>query len=146
MSGNSKRRQPASRGNEGRSARGTYEVGYGKPPKEHQFKPGRSGNRKGRPKGAKSEDTIVREVMSRRVGLSLGGKPRKVPLLEAVWTKIADDALKGNAKAQTLITNRARALDTSEPEAAALSLDDEKVLQSYRRQVEADLCDEGKTK
>jgi hypothetical protein len=27
-----------------------YEVGYGNPPKEHRFKPGQSGNRKGRPR------------------------------------------------------------------------------------------------
>jgi len=84
--------------------------------------------------------------MNRKVALSLGGNVRKVSLLEAVWTKIADDALKGNAKAQTLITNRARALDTIEPEGTAPSPDDEKVLQSYRRQVEADLRDNGKTK
>ena len=128
-----------------KDADGAYEVGYGKPPKKHQFTPGHSGNPKGRPKGAKSEDTIVRDVINRKVGLTLGGKARNVPLLEAVWTKIADDALKGNAKAQTLITNRARALDTTEPE-NALSPDDEKVLQSYRRQVEADLRDKGKTK
>lgn len=130
---------------DGERTKGDYRVGYGRPPKEHQFKPGRSGNPRGRPNGAKSEDTIVRTVINRRVGLSLGGKARSVPLLEAVWTKIADDALKGNAKAQSLITNRARALDTTEPE-GALSSDDEKVLQSYRRQVEADLRDNGKTK
>jgi Family of unknown function (DUF5681) len=30
-----------------------YDVGYGKPPKTTQFQPGQSGNRRGRPKGAK---------------------------------------------------------------------------------------------
>jgi uncharacterized protein DUF5681 len=140
-----KTNRSASTSSDGRHSGDDYKVGYGKPPKEHQFKPGRSGNPRGRPKGTKSEDTIVRAVINRRVGLTLGGKARNVPLLEAVWTKIADDALKGNAKAQTLITNRARTLDTAEPD-SALSPDDEKVLQSYRRQVEADLRDKGKTK
>ena len=31
-----------------------YEVGYGKPPKSTQFKPGRSGNPKGRTKGSRN--------------------------------------------------------------------------------------------
>ena len=31
-----------------------YEVGYGKPPKSSRFKKGKSGNPKGRPKGAKN--------------------------------------------------------------------------------------------
>ena len=31
-----------------------YEVGYGKPPKSRQWKPGQSGNPKGRPKGARN--------------------------------------------------------------------------------------------
>lgn len=31
-----------------------YEIGYGKPPKEYQFKKGQSGNKKGRPKNSKN--------------------------------------------------------------------------------------------
>ena len=34
----------------GKRPPGDYEVGYGKPPKKHQFKPGQSGNRQGRKK------------------------------------------------------------------------------------------------
>ena len=45
-----------------KKAAGAGEVGYGKPPKAHQFKPGQSGNPKGRPRGAKSEATILREI------------------------------------------------------------------------------------
>ena len=33
---------------------GLYDVGYGKPPVEHQFKPGESGNVNGRPKGSRN--------------------------------------------------------------------------------------------
>jgi len=32
-----------------------YETGYGKPPKAHQWKPGESGNPKGRPKGSRNK-------------------------------------------------------------------------------------------
>lgn len=38
------------------------EIGPGKPPVEHQFKPGESGNPNGRPVGSKNLATIVREL------------------------------------------------------------------------------------
>lgn len=39
-----------------------YEVGYGKPPKKHQFKPGYSGNKKGRPKGSLNVFTEIEKM------------------------------------------------------------------------------------
>jgi len=35
-----------------------YEVGYAKPPKAHQWKPGESGNPLGRPKGSRNKPTL----------------------------------------------------------------------------------------
>jgi hypothetical protein len=52
-------------------------VGYRRPPKEHQFKPGRSGNPRGRPKGSKNEATIWRDVLSKRIPIREGGKTRR---------------------------------------------------------------------
>ena len=39
----------------------TYPIGYKKPPRDTQFKPGQSGNFKGRPKGAKNFATVDRK-------------------------------------------------------------------------------------
>jgi len=36
-----------------------YEVGYGKPPKQTRFAAGKSGNPKGRPKGAKNKRPLL---------------------------------------------------------------------------------------
>lgn len=42
-------------------------VGKGKPPKEHQWKPGQSGNIGGRPKGSKNLKTIFRQIAEMEV-------------------------------------------------------------------------------
>jgi hypothetical protein len=47
------------------------EVGYRKPPKKHRFKKGISGNPSGRRQGAKNFDTILAEILRRRITLTL---------------------------------------------------------------------------
>ena len=51
-----------------------YEVGYGKPPKSGQFKPGQSGNPKGRPKGAKNFKTELATVLANMIYRLLPGE------------------------------------------------------------------------
>ena len=55
-----------------------YEVGYGKPPKSGQFKPGQSGNKKGRPKGRKNFETEFLEELYEKVPIKENGKETKV--------------------------------------------------------------------
>ena len=38
------------------------DVGPGRPPLEHQWRPGQSGNPRGRPRGSKSLKTLIREL------------------------------------------------------------------------------------
>ena len=112
-----------------KSAPANDEVGYGRPPKEHQFKPGQSGNPKGRPKGSKNEATYFRETVEMEVAMRVGGEMRKVPYMRAMWMKVADEALKGNPKAITLIVNRYRLLKSTVPEDAAVDQDDQQILE-----------------
>ena len=42
----------------------SYDVGFAKTPMHSRYKPGQSGNPKGRPRGSKNKDTILREVLS----------------------------------------------------------------------------------
>lgn len=95
-------------------------VGYGRPPRQHQFKPGKSGNPKGRPKGSKNAQTILREIMTRRIPARVGGKTVRMTVCEAIFTKITEDALKGDPKSASFLINR---FDMNEPEAAVQALE-----------------------
>jgi|GEM_PF-2480946 len=71
------------------------EVGYGKPPKKHRFKPGQSGNPKGRPKIYKSPISVLKEPIAMRID----GKTREVSSFEAAFRKTAHKALEGRLSA-----------------------------------------------
>ena len=77
-----------------------YEVGYKKPPKHTQFPKGKSGNPKGRPKGAKSPTGL--EVFDQMVTVIQNGKPKKITAIDAVFTQLLMDAMKGDPKARKL--------------------------------------------
>lgn len=57
---------------------GNYKVGYKNPPLHTQFKPGQSGNRKGRPKGSKNLKTDLREELAERVEIKEGDRTKTI--------------------------------------------------------------------
>jgi hypothetical protein len=77
-----------------------YEVGYGRPPRQTQFRKGQSGNPNGRPKGSKNLKTIVEEVFNSRIQVRQGGKVRTMTKMEAIVEKMFEGALKGDSKAR----------------------------------------------
>jgi hypothetical protein len=84
---------------------GPQAIGYASPPQAYQFKPGQSGDTRGRPKGSKSEATILREILNEKVDIGRGGKKR-VTVLEAMLRGFAEKGLKGDIKSAGLVLNR----------------------------------------
>jgi hypothetical protein len=76
-----------------------YEIGYGRPPREHQFQKGRSGNSKGRLKGALSIKNMILRRLLTRVNVRENGKSSRISTLEALVVKALNDALQGRPKA-----------------------------------------------
>ncbi|MEQ9112481.1 MAG: DUF5681 domain-containing protein [Rhodospirillaceae bacterium] len=76
-----------------------YEVGYRKPPKEHQFKPGQSGNLKGR--GRKKPQGFVEylvDMLSENKTVKIDGEVRKEKVLKLLARSMLNKALNGDYK------------------------------------------------
>jgi hypothetical protein len=71
---------------------------YQRPPRKGQFKPGQSGNPRGRPKGSKNIRTYVSEHLNKKISIIEGGKTRKVPRAEAIAIQLATRPAKASLK------------------------------------------------
>jgi hypothetical protein len=76
-----------------------YAVGYKKPPIHSRFKPGQSGNPKGKPKRAKSLNTLVRDNLTQKVPVRTASGEKKISRIEALLRKAVEQAMKGNPRA-----------------------------------------------
>ena len=111
-----------------------YAVGYGKPPIGSRFKPGQTGNARGRPKGHKNLKTLIRQAMTARISVQEGSSNRQVSKIEGVVLRQLQNALKGNDRSAMAVIRMALQLgfldDVADgPQAEdALSPTDERIL------------------
>lgn len=110
--------------------------GFCVPPKEHQYQKGQSGNPRGRPRGARNRNTIVREQMNRKITLtSPDGNSRRISTKEGIIAKQTNKALQGDLNSAKWIMELSDVAD-AEYEAISvareqLSRDDKLILQQY---------------
>lgn len=92
-------------------ARLGYEVGYAKPPTDTRFKPGQSGNPRGRPKGSKNKrpglheerlKDIILDEAYRGITVREGARNVTMTMAQAVVRSMSVNAAKGQHRAQRL--------------------------------------------
>lgn len=76
-----------------------YDVGYGKPPRSTRFKPGQSGNPRGRPPKNKDIQTIIKDTLFSPMTIRENGRARSLPKIEVFMMLIMKEALQGDAAA-----------------------------------------------
>lgn len=109
-------------------------VGYGRPPEATRFKPGQSGNPRGRPKGVRNFITDLREELSEKIRICESGKELRVSKQRAVIKSLVAAALKGDVRAtSTLVSLCARAFVDEDKAAPSdeLSETDAMILNSF---------------
>ena len=103
-----------------------YEIGYGKPPKHTRFKKGQSGNQKGRPKGAKSFSTDLREELNEKVPVRENGKVKVLSKQRAILKAQVSKAMAGDTRAaQSVVSMVAAYLNDDAETAFGTPLQDE---------------------
>jgi len=96
------------------------EVGYGKPPAEHRFVAGQSGNPTGRPKAPRNraDRSAFDVILEKRLTIVIDGQRREVPVEEALVHAQLQKAFAGDARAEgevmKMIMRRDEAVGRSE--------------------------------
>lgn len=113
-----------------------YEVGYSRPPRQHQFKTGQSGNPRGRPKGVPSEIDMLTALLNKKIPVQERGRIRQVPVLEVAYRRVIQNAMQGDLKAMNFLINRmATVAQSRSGETPEMNEDDRAVLESFVAQV-----------
>jgi hypothetical protein len=111
-----------------------YEVGYGKPPPDGQFRSGQSGNPAGRRKGIRNLKTDVVRTLSAPIKVREGGRTRTRSTQEGALMLLREKALRGDNRALDRLLELAQSYNDDAPEPTSiqpLAPDDQAILAAY---------------
>lgn len=94
-------------------------VGYKKPPKKSQFKKGKSGNPKGRPKRPKTLEQAVFEAIHKPKTVIANGKPTKMAGIDVLASKLTAGAIELKKSAVTEVLAIVKKVETEQAAAEA---------------------------
>ena len=94
---------------------GNYTVGYGKPPKDTQFKPGQSGNKPGRRKRSQEAADLFGSALNKTISVNENGRRRSMTKLEAAFTQAVNKALAGNPRSMQVLAQMLKMFGLLDP-------------------------------
>ena len=71
-------------------------VGYGRPPADKRFKPGQSGNPKGRPRGRENFATTINRILQQKIRIREGTRVRTASKIAVAIEVMVNKALGGD--------------------------------------------------
>ena len=105
-------------------------VGYGRPPKHSRFKPGRSGNPRGRPRKTRSIEAMIKRELDQTVKITEGGRELRISKREAIIKQFVNRAIKGDPKPLQLMLAHFEKHKDIEP-FTATEADDAELLKAF---------------
>lgn len=81
----------------------SYRVGFGRPPLETRFKPGTSGNPKGRRKKTPTFSEVTEQVLNEKIELRIGDRILRMSNRQALVRSAIRQALAGKPKLLTVL-------------------------------------------
>ncbi len=114
------------------------DIGYKKPPKKNQFKPGQSGNPKGRPKGLKNLSTDLKEELEQKIVVTEGGRTLELTKQRAMLKTLMAKALKGDARSTSVLIQLTLGLEQLESGGQGQDMlpeDDLAILETFKKRL-----------
>jgi hypothetical protein len=119
-----------------------FTVGYKKPPQHSRFRPGRSGNPRGRQKGVRNLGSDVKRTLEVPVRLNEQERARRVSTQEAALLRLREKALKGDARSLDQLLELAKTFNNSVAVESvgdeALAAEDQAILDAYAARFDPD--------
>ena len=121
------------------SSEDDFKVGYKRPPRHSRFRPGKSGNPRGRQKAVRNLGSDVKRTLETPVRLNERGKAKRVSTQEAALLRLREKALKGDARsldrllALAQIFNNGAAIESLGDKTVAA--EDQAILDAYAAEV-----------
>jgi hypothetical protein len=110
--------------------RGDYEVGFGRPPSASKWKPGQSGNPRGRRKKSKRDhdfDKLLRRLLTDKVKIVENGREISVSVLEVIAKVTVQDLVKGPPTVRFKLIKELRELGLLQPSSEDQRMDENSI-------------------